>query len=255
MPQSGRVAIVLTLLAAVIGVVTWTVMDVFASSPSTVDYSAATPQGQAVHMTIEADPTTGTVVAGHTLAPSVSYMFKKASGSPDVAASWTHSTLFDVPAHTRVDVTAYEFDTGDALRNQYWGQVRGTIGGHVTINVSQCHTWCGTNARSVQSVSVIDSNIPTYVGHTFSIPSIGLNVPLKGLSPTTPPTGKNDICTAAPCLPQEHPHTTTTFSFVTPSTPGTYRWQCFIPCGYSYFDGNGGPMATIGYMTGFMHVT
>jgi hypothetical protein len=254
MPQWGRVAIVLTLLAAVIGVVTWTVMDVFGSSPSTVDYTAAA-HGQPVRMTIEADPTTGTAVVGHTLAPSVTYMFKKPTGSPDSATSWVHSTSFDVPAHTRIDVTAYEFDTGDALRNQYWGHVGGTTDGRITINTSQCHSYCGTNKQSVQSVSYINSNTATYVGHTFTIPSIGLSIPLKGMSPTIPPTGKTDICTAAPCLPQEHPHTTTIFSFVTPSKPGTYRWQCFIPCGYSYFDGNGGPMATIGYMTGFMHVT
>jgi hypothetical protein len=121
--------------------------------------------------------------------------------------------------------------------------------------VSQCHGFCGTHHSPVLSISVIDSNVPTYVGHTFSIPSIGLNVPLMGMSPTIPITGKTDICTKAPCLPQQHPHTATMFSFVTPSKAGTYRWQCFIPCGYSYFDGNGGPMATIGYMTGFMHVT
>ena len=35
---------------------------------------------------------------------------------------------------------------------------------------------------------------------------------------------------------------------------GIFRWQCFVPCGGGFIDGNGGPMQTIGYMTGNMEV-
>jgi hypothetical protein len=45
-----------------------------------------------------------------------------------------------------------------------------------------------------------------------------------------------------------------TFSFRTPKAGGTFRWQCFVPCGGGYVDGNGGPMATVGYMMGQMEV-
>jgi hypothetical protein len=45
-----------------------------------------------------------------------------------------------------------------------------------------------------------------------------------------------------------------TFSFMTPAKGGTFRWQCIIPCGGGYVDGNGGPMATPGYMSGQMEV-
>jgi hypothetical protein len=45
-----------------------------------------------------------------------------------------------------------------------------------------------------------------------------------------------------------------TFSFTTPKTAGTFRWQCFVPCGGGYVDGNGGPMGTPGYMMGQMEV-
>jgi hypothetical protein len=45
-----------------------------------------------------------------------------------------------------------------------------------------------------------------------------------------------------------------TFSFRTPKNGGTFRWQCFVPCGGGYVDGNGGPMATVGYMMGQMEV-
>lgn len=250
MPLWARLSVTIVLLAAVIGVVTFVVMDVIASSPGYVDYAAGHVAGQPVKMTIESDPTTGF----GPLAGSVTYMFKKPTGSPDVAGSWVHSTLFDIPAYTRIEVTAYEFDTGDALRNQVWGQVYGTVGGKIDVNISGCDGYCGSQAQPVESISLINSNLaPSYVGHTFSFPALGLSVPLKGVSPTTPLTGKNDLCPSAPCLPDLHPHTTTTFTFVTPG-PGTYRWQCFIPCGFSFYDGQGGPMATIGYMTGFMHV-
>jgi hypothetical protein len=45
------------------------------------------------------------------------------------------------------------------------------------------------------------------------------------------------------------------FSFMTPNHTGTYRWQCFIPCGGGFLDGNGGPMQTLGYMMGNMEVS
>ena len=43
------------------------------------------------------------------------------------------------------------------------------------------------------------------------------------------------------------------FSFTSPG-PGSYRWQCFVPCGLGFLYGNGGPMSTLGYMDGFMQV-
>lgn len=246
MPRWSRLTIALGLVMAVAGVVTFFVMDVLSSSVPYVNYASSSAAGKPVTMTIEADPAAGL----GSLPPSVTYMFKEPTGSPNSAASWVHTTLFDVPAHTLVKVTAYEFDTGDPLRNQVWGVVGGVVGDKLTVNVSGCDGYCGSEKNPTQSVSLIDSNIYPYIGHTFTFPSLGLDVPLKGLSPLTPPTA---VCPNAPCLPDQHPHTTTTFSFVTPG-PGTYRWQCFIPCGYSYFDGQGGPMATIGDMTGFMRV-
>jgi hypothetical protein len=45
-----------------------------------------------------------------------------------------------------------------------------------------------------------------------------------------------------------------TFSFMTPAAPGAYFWQCRVPCGGGFVDGFGGPMQTLGYMTGNMQV-
>jgi hypothetical protein len=41
---------------------------------------------------------------------------------------------------------------------------------------------------------------------------------------------------------------------MSPKATGTYRWQCFVPCGGGYLDGNAGPMSTLGWMMGEMDV-
>jgi hypothetical protein len=41
---------------------------------------------------------------------------------------------------------------------------------------------------------------------------------------------------------------------MTPKQTGSYRWQCFVPCGGGFLDGNGGPMQTLGFMTGMIQV-
>ena len=88
-----------------------------------------------------------------------------------------------------------------------------------------------------------------------AIPGLGLNVPIA--SPTTL-SENNNLCGTSPCnldsADANSPHTVVKFTFKTPSTPGSYRWQCFVPCGLGYVDGNGGPMGTPGYMMGEMEV-
>ena len=81
----------------------------------------------------------------------------------------------------------------------------------------------------------------------FSIPQIGLTVPIQGVADNA----KNP-CSNAPCS-LSYDHTTTTFTFRTPGK-GLYRWQCFVPCAAGYIAGFGGPMQTVGYMDGFIKV-
>jgi hypothetical protein len=163
---------------------------------------------------------------GHSPFPDwVSYMARDGSGR------WQHTTIYKVPARSLVKVTIYQFDTATGLRNPFFAQVRGTIGEVATFN--------GTPK------SVVD---PTSPGHTFSIPDIGVSVPLPGVADNAP-----NQCSVAPC-PLSDAHVTVTFSFRAPG-PGTYRWQCFVPCGAGTLLGNGGPMQTIGYMDGLLEVT
>ena len=41
---------------------------------------------------------------------------------------WVHTTLFQVPANTRVNMTILGYDGCTPLRNKFWSQVQGTIG-------------------------------------------------------------------------------------------------------------------------------
>jgi hypothetical protein len=157
---------------------------------------------------------------------------------------WVHTTYFSVPTDTKVNVTIEGYDGCTPLRNPVWGQVTGTIG-----DVEHVQYVNGKSVTPVQSVSQFNSWADCSVQHTFAIPSLGLSVPVA-----SPPTvdENNNLCGTAPCT--SGPHSIVTFSFMTPKTGGTYRWQCFVPCGGGYVDGNGGPMATPGYMMGQMEV-
>lgn len=59
------------------------------------------------------------------------------------------------------------------------------------------------------------------LAHTFSVPALGINVPVA-------------------------PHSVETFTIRT-GAPGVYVWRCLAPC---TDDGPAGPMAERGYMAG-----
>ncbi len=142
---------------------------------------------------------------------------------------WIHSTIFTLPANSVVHVTLYQYDGDSGLRNPFLSQVQGTIGGTETIDGK-----------------VVDSINPEEASHTFVVPQLGVFVPLPGV----PEEAKNQ-CEFAPC--EGAAHRTVTFSFRT-GKKGRYRWQCFVPCAAGYLYGLGGPMQTVGYMSGFLNV-
>jgi hypothetical protein len=145
------------------------------------------------------------------------------------SGNWRHDTTFVVPANTLVHMTIYQYDTATGQRNPYYAQPSGTIGPALIDG---------------KSTAVVD---PTSPGHTFAIPQIGLSVPLPG-----PPSTAKNLCAQAPCSLSQTHHTIS-FAFRTP-VKGLYRWQCFVPCGAGFIQGNGGPMQTVGYMGGFIKV-
>jgi hypothetical protein len=150
-------------------------------------------------------------------------------GVDSQSGSWRHDTTFVMPAHTLIHVTIYQYDTATGLRNPFLAQPAGIVG-PMLLN--------GKPTR------VVDPNSP---GHTFAIPQIGLSVPLPG-----PDASAKNLCAQAPCSLSQT-HNTISFTFMSPAK-GLYRWQCFVPCGAGFIQGNGGPMQTVGYMGGFIKV-
>jgi hypothetical protein len=154
----------------------------------------------------------------------VSYLAKNGHGK------WVHGTILTVPAHATVTVTVLQYDTATGLRNPFWGQPRGIVGNTMTVD--------GKPLKNLD---------PDLASHTFAIPDLGVSVPLKGVGDNAP-----NQCAVAPCTLAEA-HTTVVFRFKT-GDPGTFRWQCFVPCAAGFILGFGGPMQSLGYMDGQLRV-
>jgi hypothetical protein len=154
----------------------------------------------------------------------VSYLIQNSSGQ------WKRETVWDLPANATVHVTIYNFDGASGLRNPYLARPQGMVGNRVLID--------GKPANAID---------PNDASHTFAVPAFGLIVALPGVADNA----KNQ-CGFAPC-PMSNAHRTIQFTFHT-TTPGHYRWQCFVPCAAGWIFGFGGPMQTIGYMDGFLNV-
>jgi hypothetical protein len=221
----ARVATLLIAFVAVAVVVTFVAVHFILSSPPVENYTPYASGGQ-VNVVLQTDPQ-NTV----TNKPDwVSYFIQDPR-----TKQWVHTTYFAVPAATKVNVTIQGYDGCSALRNPVWGNVTGTIGGVEYVNgtaVSQLNSWSGCNVQ-----------------HTFTMAGLGINVPIA--SPTTLKEN-NNLCGTSPCT--SGPRQVVTFSFMTPAKGGTFRWQCIVPCGGGFVDGNGGPMSTPGYMSGQMEV-
>jgi len=222
---AARVTTLAVAFVAVVAGIVVVVIHIILAAPPVEDYTPYASGGQ-VNVVLQTD-----AQATVTNKPAwVTYFIQDPR-----TKQWVHTTYFAVPANTRVNMTIDEFDGCTPLRNPVWGHVSGTMGGVEYVNgvpTSFLNSWqvCG-------------------VAHTFTMPALGINVPLA--SPTTLSANKN-LCATSPCT--SGPHNVVTFSFMTPTVGGTFRWQCIIPCGLGYLDGNGGPMGTPGYMSGQMEV-
>lgn len=174
-----------------------------------------------VHIEIQTVPAVGSQLSQN---PDwVSYLIHTQSG-------WKRETVWNLPANATVHVTDYNFDSASGLRNPYLARPQGVVGNQVLIDGKP------TNA--------VD---PNNASHTFAVPDLGIIVTFPGIAADA----KNQ-CSSAPCS-LAMAHTTTQFVFHT-TTPGHFRWQCFVPCAAGWIFGNGGPMQTIGYMDGFLNV-
>jgi hypothetical protein len=153
----------------------------------------------------------------------VSYLIHTSRG-------WKRETVWNLPANATVHVTIYNFDGASGLRNPYFGRPQGMVGNSILVDG--------------KPTDAID---PNDASHTFAVPALGIILAVPGVADDA----KNQ-CGFAPC-PMSNAHRTIKFTFHT-TTPGHYRWQCFVPCAAGWIFGFGGPMQTIGYMDGFLNV-
>ena len=226
MSKGARAGAVLVSFAVGIALILFGIFGYLRSSPAVVSAVPSASQPNSVNLIMQVDGAVG--VGPH---PNwVGYWVQDASGV------WHQTTLVKVPVNTNVHVTVYEYDSGGALRNAVWSQVAGVQGGTVTLN--------GTSLR------VINPSLTTGNGiaHTIVVPGLGIQVPLYGVGASA-----KNFCATGPCNTSEA-HTVTKFSFFSGNQTHKYRWQCFVPCGLGYLNGNGGPMTTLGYMGGFIEV-
>lgn len=126
--------------------------------------------------------------------------------------------ILDLPRNTLVTIDIHNYDSQAPLRNYFFTQVQGTVGGVEYVD-----------GKPLKVMS------PSLTSHTFTIPSFGVTVPMEGVPNNAPANKYEDM----------------RFTFRTPNAKGVYRWQCFVPCGSGLY-GNGGPMGQIGYMSGLI---
>ena len=130
------------------------------------------------------------------------------------------TTFFKVPPNSTLRITIDQQDGASGLRNPFYGLVRGTVGGTMTVNG--------------KTMSAID---PATLAHSFAVPDLGVNVPLLAVDSNAPAGASNKVV----------------FSIKVPAS-GIFHWQCFVPCAAGTLYGLGGPMQTLGYMDGQIEV-
>ena len=129
-----------------------------------------------------------------------------------------------LPADSDVTITVTNFDDATALApgTETYATATGVVG---PLRITTLDPADPNAAGTVTLTRALDP--ATGVSHTFTIPKLGINVPIA-------------------------PKARTTFTIHT-TAAGTYPWQCFDPCGGDPA-GWGGAMAKDGYMKGSVMV-
>jgi hypothetical protein len=135
------------------------------------------------------------------------------------------SANLSLPVRTLIQVTVVSYDTPTAGSLDSQGKVNGTMGGTVylingtTASMSDMPQQWGTNVTSVSG---------SLLAHTFTIPELGVNIPVVG--------GDTQI------------------AYLYFTKTGTFTWLCLTPCGFGP-NGSQGAMSTAGWMSGTVTVS
>jgi heme/copper-type cytochrome/quinol oxidase subunit 2 len=131
------------------------------------------------------------------------------------------SGQINIPAHRLIKLVIVNYDNGNAsLRSPVQAKVSGTSDGSIFVasndNINSSQAAAGIVVKGGAQVSSVSFS---QIAHTFSIPTLGLNIPI--------------------------PVTSTVVAYFTVDKAGTFLWYCFTACGDA-------AMATSGWMTGSM---
>ena len=118
-------------------------------------------------------------------------------------------------------MTIDQQDGQTGLRNEYLGLVRGTVDNQMTVDGK-----------------VMGALDPSLAAHTFTVPDLGVSVPLEGVADNAPANAQIVV----------------EFSFVVPDKPGLFRWQCFVPVPQERFTATVARCRALGYMAGELQV-
>jgi hypothetical protein len=151
------------------------------------------------------------------------------------------TTSFHVPANSLITVRITNYDSGGPVKNLFFAQAQGTVGGTETVDGKRVY---GLNSANNQ------------IAHTFTIQSVPdspaqlfVSVPVAAVSDNAP----NALTFNGSQYPRPR---VTAFKFYS-GRSGNYIWKCYDPCGEGltgFQTGFGGPMATTGYMAGTLTV-
>jgi hypothetical protein len=167
------------------------------------------------------------------------------------------ATQIELPPNSLITVNIKQYDSGTTLINDYFAQVRGTVGGVAMLD--------GQPFSNISQVGQISKIVKGHTfsadpGHTFTIQStpnspypIFVSVPLIGVNSNAP----SNVNVAGNMYPTPN---IITFQFHTGPAGITYIWHCYDPCGDTQYSRNApfgfsGPMWTLGYMAGKIQVT
>ncbi len=135
------------------------------------------------------------------------------------------SASIALPAHRLIRLTIIDYDDGAAnLTGSQYSTVSGTKNNMVTeISDENVNSSQGPAGIQISGGENVTSLAPDNVAHTFTIPQLGINIPIAPSS--------------------------TVVAYFTINQTGTYSWFCQTACG-SGADGLEGAMETPGWMTG-----
>ncbi len=141
------------------------------------------------------------------------------------ASGLAPATNIVIPSNTPIELVIMSYDMGSSPPPPSYDRVTGTENGMMSlIN--------GTSASGTDLTTSWGENVSSLPGsmiaHTFTVPSLNLNVPVV--------SGDTEV------------------AHFTAPTKGTFTWLCATPCGTGT-GGMGGAMATSGWMLGQLTVT